>query len=257
MPRGQASESDTDTSLHVEDSPRLGHGGSFKPANIRVKKDIYERARGRMVETQIMERGVKSKEVLNAMLTVPRHLFVAEALYSQAYNDYPLPIGEKQSISQPYMVALMTEALGLTGSERVLEIGAGSGYQSAVLSMLAYKVYSVERIHAIAAMARKTLDGLHCSNVIIKIGDGTLGWRDEAPFDAIISAAASPRVPSSYIEQLKPGGRLVIPIGTEESQELLRITKTANGTVSEVLGGCRFVKLIGRHGWQQPRENPR
>ncbi len=219
----------------------------------RKKNDIYERARRRMVDTQIIPRGVKDRRVIDAMLTVPRHLFVEEALQSQAYNDYPLPIGEGQTISQPFMVAFMTEALKLTGREKVLEIGTGSGYQSAVLSLLADKVYSIERISTLASRARRILDELHYSNIIIRIGDGTLGWPEEAPFDAIIVTAASPEVPPTYIEQLADGGRLVIPVGTELSQELLRITRKKNDTVVEDLGGCRFVKLIGKYGWKGNR----
>ncbi|MBI5587851.1 MAG: protein-L-isoaspartate(D-aspartate) O-methyltransferase [Deltaproteobacteria bacterium] len=208
-----------------------------------------------MVEEQLVARGIKDKRVLNAMLAIPRHIFVDDALSSQAYSDFPLPIGEKQTISQPYMVALMSEALGLTGKERVLEVGSGSGYQSAVLSMLAYKVYSVERLTTLTARARRTLDRLHCSNVVIKLGDGTMGWADEAPFDAVIAAAASPQVPEALVDQLAPGGRLVIPVGTEESQKLLRITRRANGVSTEVLGGCRFVKLIGKDGWQAEKKD--
>lgn len=225
----------------------------MKPATIRVKRDIYERTRQKMVEEQLISRGIKDRSVLDAMLTVPRHIFVEEAFLSQAYSDYPLPIGEKQTISQPYIVALMSEALGLTGSERVLEIGSGSGYFSAVLSMLAYKVYSVERLTTLTARARSTLDTLHCSNVIVKLGDGTLGWPDEAPFDAIVAAASSPQVPQALVEQLAPGGRLIIPVGTVESQKLLRITKKAGGIATEVLGGCRFVRLIGKDGWQDEK----
>lgn len=202
-----------------------------------------------MIDTQLVPRGIKQTEVLHAMFTVPRHIFVEDGLYSQAYSDFPLPIGEKQTISQPYMVALMTESLGLTGKEKVLEIGTGSGYQTAVLSFLAEKIYSIERISTIASRARRTLDALHCSNVIIRVGDGTLGWPEEAPFDAIIAAAASPRVPSAYIGQLRPGGRLIMPVGAEDSQELIKITKKENNIVREVLGGCKFVKLIGKDGW--------
>jgi len=220
-----------------------------KPATIRVKRDIYERARARMVDEQLIGRGIKDRRVLDAMLTIPRHIFVDEALTSQAYTDFPLPIGEKQTISQPYMVAFMSEALGLTGTERVLEIGSGCGYQSAVLSLLVSKVYAVERITTLTARARRTLDKLHCSNVIVKLGDGTTGWADEAPFDAIIVAASAPQIPPALTDQLAPGGRLVIPVGTEESQKLLRITRRAIGVTTEVLGGCRFVKLIGRDGW--------
>lgn len=221
----------------------------MKLSSIRVKRDIYERARQAMVETHVFSRGIRQRAVLEAMQTVPRHLFVEDGLYSQAYSDYPLPIGEKQTISQPYVVALMAESLGLTGKERVLEIGTGSGYQSAVLSMLAYKVYTVERISTIAAKARKVLDGLHCSNVVLRVADGTLGWPDEAPFDAIIVAAGSPKVPDALVEQLKVNGKLIIPVGPEDSQELLLITKKEDGTDVRKLGDCRFVKLIGKGGW--------
>lgn len=220
---------------------------------LRAKRDIYERMRQSMVDDQLISRGITRSEVLHAMATVPRHLFVEEGLNAQAYNDYPLPIGEKQTISQPYMVALMTESLALAGTEKVLEIGTGSGYQSAVLSMVADKVYSMERIPAIAARARKLLEGLHCKNVIIRVGDGTFGWPEDAPFDAIIAAASSPQVPDAYIAQLKEGGRLVMPVGAEDSQRLLKITKMNGKAVVETLGECRFVKLIGRYGWQMER----
>lgn len=203
-----------------------------------------------MVETQLIPRGIKDRRVIEAMLTIPRHLFVPEeALWSQAYSDFPLPIGEKQTISQPYMVALMTETLELKGAEKVLEIGTGSGYQTAVLSMLAEKVCSVERISPLAARARKVLDSINCSNVVIRIGDGTLGWPEEAPFDAILVTAAAPEIPQCYIEQLNVGGRLVIPIGDIYTQVLTKVTKTAKGVIKQEMGGCRFVKLIGRYGW--------
>jgi len=223
---------------------------------LRVGRDIYERSRQNMLDSQLIPRGIRQSEVLHAMLTIPRHMFVDEALWSQAYTDHALPIGEKQTISQPYMVAFMTESLGLTGTERVLEIGTGSGYQSAVLSMICHKVYSIERLGKIAARARKLLDGFMCPNVIIRVGDGTLGWPDEAPFDAIIVTAGSPVVPDALIGQLKPGGRLVIPVGEEDAQRLLRITRREDGSAgTEVLGGCKFVKLIGKQGWQEaPRE---
>lgn len=219
---------------------------------LKIKRDIYERSRQNMLDNQLIPKGISQPEVLHAMLTIPRHLFVDEALWSQAYTEHALPIGEKQTISQPFMVAFMTESLGLTGGERVLEIGTGSGYQAAVLSMMAHKVYSVERLGKIAARTRKLLDSFMCPNVIIRVGDGTLGWPDEAPFDAIIVTAGSPIVPAALVGQLKPGGRLVIPVGEEEAQELLRITKREDGSVeTEVLGGCKFVKLIGKQGWQQ------
>jgi protein-L-isoaspartate(D-aspartate) O-methyltransferase len=227
-------------------------GFSMRQFSLKVQRDIYERSRQNMLDAQLIPRGIKQQEVLHAMLTIPRHLFVDEALWSQAYTDHALPIGEKQTISQPYMVAFMTEALGLTGGEKVLEIGTGSGYQSAVLSMMAHKVYSIERISKIAARARKLLDGFMCPNVIIRVSDGTLGWPDEAPFDAIIVTAGSPVVPDALVAQLRPGGRLVIPVGQEEDQKLLRITRREDGGAdTEVLGGCKFVKLIGKQGWQQ------
>ena len=216
-----------------------------------MKKDGYARLRKKMVETQLLPRGIKDPKVLKAMETVERHLFIDEALVSQAYSDFPLPIGEGQTISQPFMVAYMTEALKLGGDEKVLEIGTGSGYQSAVLSLICRRVFSIERVHALAIRARKLLDGLHYSNVIIKIDDGTLGWKDEAPFDAIIVTAASPDVPKAYLEQLSEGGRLVIPVGEEFVQELVRVTKRNGRFAREDLGGCRFVKLVGKNGWQE------
>lgn len=203
-----------------------------------------------MVDTQIAARGISQKAILDAMRKVPRHLFVEEVFLGKAYGDFALPIGEGQTISQPYMVAAMINALALTGQERLLELGTGSGYQTAVLSMLAYKVYTIERIASMAVRARKVLDALHASNVILKTGDGTLGWPDEAPFDAIIVAAGSPDVPAALIEQLKDGGRLIIPVGTEDKQRLVMITKKDVGIVREELSDCRFVKLVGKHGWQ-------
>ena len=210
----------------------------------------FPKARLKMVEEQITSRGTKDARLIAAMKKIPRHLFVEEALQSQAYTDHPLPIGEKQTISQPYMVALMTEALLLTGKEKVLEIGTGSGYQTAILAELSEKVFSVERIRSLAIRARKLLYELGYFNVEIKIFDGTFGWMEESPFDAIVVTAGSPDIPQPLIDQLAIGGRLVIPVGDAFVQDLFRVTKTEEGVRKEDLGGCRFVKLIGKYGWE-------
>jgi len=202
-----------------------------------------------MVDNQIVKRGIRDERVIKAMVTVPRERFVDDGLKAQAYCDYPLPIGEGQTISQPYIVALMTERLALEGNERVLEIGTGSGYQTSILALLAEKIYTVERIPALASRARKLFDEAHCSNVLLTIGDGTDGWPEEAPFEAIIVTAASPEVPETLLKQLAEGGRMVIPVGTEFEQTLLKVTKRGGRFIRESMGGCRFVKLIGRHGW--------
>jgi protein-L-isoaspartate(D-aspartate) O-methyltransferase len=189
--------------------------------------------------------------VIDAMLKIPRHLFVEEAMAAQAYNDNPLPIGERQTISQPYMVALMSELLELKGKERVLEIGTGSGYQAAVLAVLADRVYTMERIRPLAMRARKVLDSLGLLNVNIKVDDGTCGWEEEAPFDAIIVTAGAPEIPEALVKQLAPGGRLVLPVGNQISQTLVKVLKGQDGALSvEQSIGCRFVKLIGKHGWE-------
>ncbi|HOG16097.1 MAG: Protein-L-isoaspartate O-methyltransferase [Syntrophaceae bacterium PtaU1.Bin231] len=214
--------------------------------------DRYKKLRLKMVDSQIRARGIRDERVLKAMETVPRHLFVEEVLAEQAYQDNPLPIEAQQTISQPYIVALMTEALELTGREKVLEIGTGSGYQTAILSLLADQVFSIERFSSLALRARKILEALHYYHVAIRVGDGTYGWREESPFDAIIVTAGAPSVPKAYIEQLAVGGRLVIPVGDRYTQDLIKITKTSDkpdGLVRESLGGVRFVNLIGEHGW--------
>jgi protein-L-isoaspartate(D-aspartate) O-methyltransferase len=211
----------------------------------------FAKARNRMVDEQIVTRGIRDPKVIAAMRKVPRHLFVEEALQSQAYSDYPLPIGEKQTISQPYIVALMTEALRLTGKEKVLEIGAGSGYQAAVLAEIAEKVFSIERIRSLGIRARELLFRLGYINFEIKISDGTQGWSDESPFDAIIVTAGAPDVPQPLVDQMVVGGKLVIPVGDAFSQDLYRVTRTPGGVEKEDLGGCRFVKLIGKHGWEK------
>ncbi len=203
-----------------------------------------------MVKTQLIPRGIKDQRVLDAMLKVPRHLFVEEALRGEAYNDHPLPIGHKQTISQPYIVALMTQALELKGPEHTLEIGTGSGYQTAILAELCEKVYTVERIRPLLEQARKKLWELGYTNILFKAFDGTLGWEEYAPFDAIIVTAGAPRVPQPLLDQLADGGRLVIPVGGKFSQDLIKITKKNGDIVQKNLGGCRFVDLIGVHGWK-------
>lgn len=216
------------------------------------RQDEFATARNRMVESQLISRGIKDPRVLEAMRKVPRHRFVDEALASQAYSDHPLSIGEKQTISQPYMVALMTEALELKGDERVLEIGTGSGYQAAILAELAAKVYSIERLRSLYIKARRTLDELGYLNIVLKVGDGTGGWKEEAPFDGIIVTAGSPEVPQPLVDQLAMGGRLVIPVGDRYSQDLLKIARVKEGITRTNLGGCRFVNLVGHYGWQDP-----
>lgn len=210
-----------------------------------------EIARKRMVQEQIVARGITAPRVIETMLRIPRHLFVQEAMADQAYSDSALPIGEKQTISQPFMVALMTELLELGGRDHVLEIGTGSGYQTAVLASLCRRVYTIERIRPLAMQARKVLDSLHLLNVNIKVGDGTLGWAEEAPFDAILVTAGAPAVPEALAEQLAPGGRLIIPVGTASDQTILKIRKEPDGSLTRETGvGCRFVPLIGQQGWQ-------
>ena len=214
------------------------------------KEDQFREIRQLMVETQMERRGVSDPRVLAAMSKVPRHRFVPKPLWQQAYSDYPLPIGEDQTISQPYIVALMTESLELTGSEKVLELGTGSGYQAAVLAELAAQVYSIERLPSLARTAEQVLKELGYTNVEVRVSDGTLGWLEEAPFDGILVTAGSPQVPPPLVEQLALGGRLVIPVGNSYTQTLTRVRLTPEGLKHEYLGGCRFVKLIGRHGWE-------
>ena len=206
-------------------------------------------ARERMVEEQLKSRGIKDQRILAAFLEVPRHKFVEDYLKYKAYEDYPLSIGFGQTISQPYMVAIMTESLRVRPSHRILEIGSGSGYQAAILSRLCSVVYSIERVSALASRARKTLDDLGYFNIHIRIGDGTMGLPQDGPYDGIIVTAGAPHVPEALIEQLSPGGCLIIPVGDQSLQDLKRITKSTEGAKEESLGGCRFVKLIGKNGW--------
>lgn len=203
-----------------------------------------------MVRDQIEARGVTDPAVLAALRKVPRHLFVSEALRDQAYGDFPLPIGEGQTISQPYIVAEMTQALNLSSADRVLEIGTGSGYQAAILAEIAYRVYTVERIHPLLVKARKLFDALRYHNIVIRYADGSLGWPDESPFDAIIVTAGSPSVPQALVQQLAVGGRMIVPVGGHYAQELVVITREEKGVRQARMGGCRFVKLVGEQGWQ-------
>ena len=214
----------------------------------------FEIMRKKMVREQIVSRDINDRRVIDAMLKIPRHIFVQEAFAAQAYNDKALPIGEKQTISQPYIVALMTEKLALTGSEKVLEIGTGSGYQTALLATLADRVFSAERIRPLALRARKCLDSLKLFNIQLRINDtegSPVGWEEEAPFDAIIVTAGAPDVPAVLTDQLARGGRMVIPVGTDTEQQLITIFKNEAGELEyETSVVCRFVPLIGRQGWQ-------
>ncbi len=210
----------------------------------------YDRLRQEMVEKQIEARGITDVRVLDAMRQVPRHLFVSEALMDQAYSDFPLPIGEQQTISQPYIVAEMTQALQLSPDDRVLEIGTGSGYQAAILSKIVYRVYSIERIHSLYVRTRKLFDRLGYHNIVTRYSDGTTGWKDMGPFDAIIVTAGSPEIPAVLVNQLTIGGRMVIPVGSQHSQDLIKLVRDQNGIHQTNLGGCRFVKLVGEHGWR-------
>ena len=210
----------------------------------------YRLARERMVKTQLVPRGIKDPRVLKVMGKVPRDRFIEEALSGEAYNDHPLPIGRKQTISQPYIVALMTEALELTGEEKVLEIGTGSGYQTAILADLSRKVYTVERIRDLMVKARNILADLGYNNVMFKAFDGTLGWQEYEPYDAIMVTAGAPKIPQPLLDQLADGGRLIIPVGNRFSQELIKVTKKKGNIIQKDFGGCRFVDLVGIHGWK-------
>jgi len=210
----------------------------------------FEKQRLTMVKTQIERRGVTDPGVLDAMRRVPRHLFVSEALMDQAYGDFPLPIGTQQTISQPYIVAEMTQALKLKKDDRVLEIGTGSGYQAAVIAEIAFRVYTIERIHALLVKARSLFDRLRYHNIVTRYSDGTIGWSDESPFDAIIVTAGAPEIPQVLIDQLSVGGRMVLPVGNQHAQELIQLTKEEDGIKRINLGGCRFVKLMGEYGWK-------
>ncbi len=211
----------------------------------------FARERERMVDEQVVGRGVTDARVLAAMKRVPRHLFVEEALQERAYGDHPLPIGDGQTISQPFIVGRMTELLALTGPEKVLEIGTGSGYQAAVLAELATRVCAVERIPRLATRARQTLEWLGYRNVWVRTANGTLGWPDEAPFDRILVAAGGPSVPPPLFEQLAEGGRMVIPVGDETGQVLKLVEKASGEMRTSEHSACVFVKLVGKYAWER------
>ena len=212
----------------------------------------YKDQRHTMVEKLKIRGYIKTEKIAIAMNTVPRHLFIPEKHRDKAYEDYPIPIGKKQTISAPHMVAIMSEALKLQGDEKVLEIGAGTGYQSCVISHILKEgsVNTVEKIETLAQQARENIKKAGYMNIKVITGDGTQGHTEEAPYDRIIVTAAAPDIPKPLIEQLKPNGSLLIPVGSRYSQELIRATKTTNGEINkEYLGGCVFVPLIGKHGW--------
>ncbi|MBC8249181.1 MAG: protein-L-isoaspartate(D-aspartate) O-methyltransferase [Anaerolineales bacterium] len=215
----------------------------------RSSSTDHEKEREHMVESQLVRRGIKDKRVLDAMRQVPRHLFVPKDMRDLAYCDGPLPIGQGQTISQPYIVALMTELLELAGQEKVLELGTGSGYQAAILSRLVCQVYSVERHAALAEQAEKVLSQLGYDNVMISVGDGTLGWPEHSPYEAIIVTAAAPDIPQPLTDQLTDGGHLVAPVGSRWSQVLVKVKRQGETLVREHLTAVAFVPLVGKYGW--------
>ena len=213
--------------------------------------DPFARERERMVEEQLVRRGITDARVLAAIRRVPRHLFVDEALRERAYGDHPLPIGEEQTISQPFIVGLMTTLLDPAPDAKVLEVGTGSGYQAAVLAELVRRVCTIERLPRLAQRARSTIESLGYQNVWVRTANGALGWSDEAPFDRILVAAGGPRVPPPLFEQLAEGGRMVVPIGDDQNQVLTLVTKRAGQMVTEDHGECRFVPLVGKYAWER------
>jgi protein-L-isoaspartate(D-aspartate) O-methyltransferase len=211
----------------------------------------FRELRDLMVKTQLIPRGIKDERVLAAMKKVPRHLFVDESMQHRAYDDSALSIGEGQTISQPYMVAVMTEFLELKGTEKVLEIGTGSGYQAAVLAGLAKEVYTVERIAVLAERAEERYHALGYANIHVKIANGTLGWPEASPFDRIIITAGTPKVPDPLLLQLADQGILIAPVGDRFSQQIIKVKKTGDKVVEEYLTPCIFVPLIGEYGWKK------
>jgi protein-L-isoaspartate(D-aspartate) O-methyltransferase len=224
--------------------PSRAGGASFEP-------DPHAADRGRMVDRQLRGRGIDDERVLAAMVKVPRHRFISDAHGDCAYGDYPVPIGAGQTISQPYMVAIMTQCLALKGDEKVLEVGTGSGYQAAVLAECAREVWSIERIPALAEAARAALDELGYDNVHVVIGDGTLGWPEQAPYDAIVVTAGAPRIAPSWVEQLAPGGRITVPIGDRFAQTLVSCINYGGRIEQHDVCSCVFVPLIGEQGWRE------
>jgi protein-L-isoaspartate(D-aspartate) O-methyltransferase len=212
--------------------------------------ELYDVRRRLMVERQIAPRGVSDPLVLEAMREIPREIFVDEALRARAFADSALPIGHGQTISQPFIVARMTELLGTSRADRILEVGTGTGYQTALLARLGGRVYSIERIAALAEKALANLRWLGFDNVEIRVGDGSLGWPEKAPFDRILVAAAAPRVPESLLGQLAPEGRMVLPVGDSRSQMLTIVERTPGGFTERRDSGCVFVPLIGEEGWE-------
>ena len=205
--------------------------------------------RERMVEHQLRRRGIRDERVLHAMARIPRHRFVPAQFWHESYDDHPLPIAEEQTISQPFIIAISLQALSLNGTESVLEVGTGSGYQTALLSLLARQVYSIERHAVLANTAEAALRDLHLNNVKITVGDGSCGWPEFAPYDGILVSAAAPTLPRSLVDQLADGGRMVIPVGSPEVQQLQLLRKTGDLTTAEIIEGCRFVPLIGAEGF--------
>ena len=214
-------------------------------------KSVFIQARRDMMETQIKLRGIKDERLLEAMSKVKRHLFVPTHLQNLAYSDRPLPIGEGQTISQPYIVALMTQSLALKGDEKVLEIGTGSGYQAAILSRLVKEVYTIERVKSLVELAKRALKKLSYLNVHVVEGDGTLGFSEQAKYDAIIVTAACFKIPGELIRQLADGGRLIIPVGDRDSQVLVKVVKEEGEIFKKELCGCVFVPLVGEDGWEE------
>src|SRR5438552_7388534 len=213
-------------------------------------RDAYETSRARMVEEQLAHRGITDERVLAAMRRVPRHLFVEEPLRDRAHGDHPLPIGEEQTISQPYIVGLMSQLLELRGPEKILEVGTGSGYQTAVLAELARRVCTIERLPRLAERARALLEQLGYDNVWVRVGSGTLGWPDEAPFDRILVTAGGPSIPPPLFQPLGEGGRMVVPVGDVANHTLTVVEKVRGEMKTQLCGDCKFVKLVGKYAWE-------